>query len=102
EVAMRMERVIRFDYGSIVPWVRRTNYGIVAVAGPDGLLLDADVECHGEDLRTVAHFSVRAGERKHFVLTWFHSATEPRSRIDPERVLVETESFWRKWASRSR
>jgi GH15 family glucan-1,4-alpha-glucosidase len=102
EVPMRMELVIRFDYGSIVPWVRRTNCGIVAVAGPDGLLLDADVECHGEDLRTVAHFSVRAGERKHFVLSWFHSATEPSSRIDAEKVLVQTESFWRKWAGRSR
>src|SRR4029077_4853308 len=29
-VAMRMELVIRFDYGSIVPWVRRRNGGLQA------------------------------------------------------------------------
>jgi GH15 family glucan-1,4-alpha-glucosidase len=102
EVPMRMDLVIRFDYGSIVPWVRRTSCGIVAVAGPDGLLLDADVECHGEDLRTVADFSVRKGERKHFVLTWFHSATESPGPIDADGALVQTERFWREWARRSR
>ncbi|HVW29909.1 MAG TPA: glycoside hydrolase family 15 protein [Polyangiaceae bacterium] len=102
EVQMRMELVIRYDYGSIAPWVRRTKCGISAVAGPDGLMLDADVECHGEDLRTVADFKVRKGERKHFVLTWFHSATEPAPSIDAERALGDTETFWRKWARRSK
>jgi GH15 family glucan-1,4-alpha-glucosidase len=101
EVSMRMELVIRFDYGSIVPWVRRTERGISAIAGPDGLLLDADVECHGEDLRTVAEFSIRKGERRHFALTWFHSAGEPPPVVDAEKALVETEGFWREWSSRS-
>ena len=102
EVAMHMELVIRFDYGSIVPWVRRTPRGIHAVGGPDALILDADVECHGEDLRTVAEFSVRKGERKHFVLTWQHSATEPLPAIDAEHALVQTLGFWRKWSKRSK
>jgi GH15 family glucan-1,4-alpha-glucosidase len=101
EVQMRMELVIRFDYGSIVPWVRRTDRGISAIAGPDALMLDADVECHGEDLRTVADFAVRKGERRHFALTWFHSATEPPPAVDAERALGETEGFWREWSSRS-
>ncbi|HEX4340293.1 MAG TPA: glycoside hydrolase family 15 protein [Polyangiaceae bacterium] len=101
EVVMRMELVIRFDYGSIVPWVRRTDRGISAVAGPDALLLDADVECHGEDLRTVAEFSLRKGERRHFALTWFHSATEPPPLVNAEAALIETEGFWREWSSRS-
>lgn len=100
-VDLRMELVIRFDYGSFVPWVRRTERGILAIAGPDGLLLDADVECHGEDLRTVADFSVQKGERRHFALTWFHSATEPPPVVDAERALEETEGFWREWSARS-
>src|SRR5437016_5871876 len=33
-VPMRMELAIRFDYGSIVPWVRRAGPGISAIAGP--------------------------------------------------------------------
>src|SRR5581483_5908534 len=36
-VEMRSELVIRFDYGHIVPWVRRVDGARLAVAGPDGL-----------------------------------------------------------------
>src|SRR5689334_14365425 len=54
QVPMRMELIIRFDYGSIVPWVRRTERGIRAIAGPNSLLLDTDIDLHGEDLTTVA------------------------------------------------
>ncbi len=62
-VAMRMELVIRTDYGAIVPWVRRSPRGIRAVAGPDALLLTTDVALRGEGLTTVADFTVSAGER---------------------------------------
>jgi GH15 family glucan-1,4-alpha-glucosidase len=48
-VPMRMDLAIRFDYGSVVPWVRRTPGGMTAVAGPDGLLLRAPVPVRGED-----------------------------------------------------
>src|SRR5205807_6191908 len=37
EVEMSSELVIRFDYGSTIPWVRRIDDGRIAVAGPDGL-----------------------------------------------------------------
>src|SRR5262249_50436835 len=78
-VGMLMELVIRFDYGSIVPWVRRVDRGITAIGGPDALILDAEVDCHGEDLRTIAEFSVAKGERKRFTLSWFHSAHDAPS-----------------------
>ena len=39
QVRMRMQLIIRFDYGSIVPWVRAENNGIHAVGGPDILVL---------------------------------------------------------------
>ena len=61
-VAMRMELVIRMDYGSVVPWVRRSARGIRAVAGPDALQLTTDVPLRGEGLTTVADFTVSAGE----------------------------------------
>src|SRR5262245_20566877 len=33
-VPMRMELVLRFDYGSVIPWVRRVDGALVATAGP--------------------------------------------------------------------
>ena len=68
-VATRLDLTIRFDYGSIVPWVRRTDDGILAVAGPDALHLATPVELVGRNFHTIAEFEVRAGERVPFVLT---------------------------------
>jgi len=97
-VPMRMELVIRFGYGSIVPWVRRAGDGMrIAVAGPDALALRTPVSVRGENLRTVAEFTVAAGERAPFVLTWYPSHTAVPEPIDPERSLDETCGFWREW-----
>src|SRR5262245_13920611 len=57
-VEMEMELVIRFDYGSIVPWVRTVEGTLLAVGGPDAVLLRTPVEHQGQDLRTLARFSV--------------------------------------------
>lgn len=72
-VRMRLDLAIRFDDGSIVPWVRRFDSGIVAVGGPDSLLLQTPVELRGEGLHTVADFDVVEGQRVPFDLTWFPS-----------------------------
>ena len=65
--------MIRFDYGRIVPWVRRIDDALVAVAGPDALCLRTPVETHGEGMTTVSEFTLTPGERLGFVLTWFPS-----------------------------
>ena len=73
-VKMRMELVIRFDYGSIVPWVNRIDDdGIHAIAGPDALALHTPVETHGEDKKTVAEFTVSEGDEVPFTLVWYPS-----------------------------
>ena len=82
-VPMRMELRLRFDYGRVVPWVRRDDGAIVTVAGPDSCWLRTPVETHGEDLATVAEFLLEPGDRMPFVLTW-RSPTSPRpSRCTP-------------------
>src|SRR5207249_10324572 len=58
EVAMQMELIIRFDYGQIVPWVRKCHDGLEAIAGPDGLILRTPIETCGKDLTIVAEFAV--------------------------------------------
>ena len=101
-ITVRMELIIRFDYGHIVPWVRKRNGGLEAIAGPEALILRTPVETHGENLRTVAEFTIRKGERVPFVLTWFRSHEPAPRPIDPEHALKETKSFWQEWAGTCR
>ena len=97
-VEMRTELVIRFDYGSVVPWVRRLDDAtILAVAGPDGLTLRTPVDLEPEGMTHTAEFTVRAGERVPFVLTWFPSHEPLPDPVDPEAALADTEGFWRDW-----
>jgi GH15 family glucan-1,4-alpha-glucosidase len=98
-VAMKTELVIRFDYGSVVPWVRRQDHGIVAVAGPENLRLRSDVPLHGQDLTTVGRFSVAEGEQAAFVLTWYPSTAPDPPRHDPHEEIAGTEKWWSEWAA---
>ena len=97
-VTMRSEIVIRFDYGSVVPWVRRTGDGLSAIGGPDALRLRTPVELKGKDFRTYAEFVVAAGERVPFVLTWHPSHRPPPPAADAEREVRKAEEWWREWA----
>jgi GH15 family glucan-1,4-alpha-glucosidase len=100
-VRMKMELVIRFDYGHVVPWVRRADGGIDAIAGPDMLWLRSDVPTSGKHFRTVAEFTVTAGQRVGFDLTWYPSNLPEPGRINVENALVETESWWQEWSDRN-
>jgi GH15 family glucan-1,4-alpha-glucosidase len=97
-VRMRFELVIRFDFGHIVPWVRRVDDALVAVAGPDALCLWSPVETHGEGMTTVAEFTLEQGDRVGFVLTWFPSHEPLPEAVDAEAALRDTEEYWLNWA----
>jgi GH15 family glucan-1,4-alpha-glucosidase len=99
-VPMRLELTIRFDYGSVVPWVRRFDGGISAIGGPDSLLLRSRVPLHGENFHTIAEFTVTEGQRVPFDLTWFPSHLQPPRELDPEEALQSTHAWWAAWSSR--
>jgi GH15 family glucan-1,4-alpha-glucosidase len=99
-VPMRMELTIRFDYGSIVPWVRHVDGALHAIAGPDSVWLRTPVPVRGENLSTVADFTVAEGERAPFMLTWHASHRPAPRRIDPVQALSDAEAWWGEWASR--
>lgn len=100
-LAMHMSLRIRLDYGAIVPWVKHSDGGIAALAGPDALMLRSEVETRGgEDMSTIADFEVKEGQSVAFVLTYYQSHLPPPEEIDPRRILVGVEGFWREWASR--
>src|SRR4051794_6372315 len=96
---MRMDLIIRLDYGSIIPWVRRDDGELSAIAGPDMLRFRGDVETRGEGLTTVAEFSVGEGERLGFALAWHPSAEEPPPGVDVADAIDGAERWWRDWSS---
>jgi GH15 family glucan-1,4-alpha-glucosidase len=101
-VRMRLDLVIRFDYGHVVPWVRKVDGRLGAIAGADALVFATPVETRGEALTTVADFTVRAGDRVPFVLTWHPSHERPPPSVDAFRAIDETTAWWHAWASRHR
>jgi GH15 family glucan-1,4-alpha-glucosidase len=99
-VDMFSELVIRFDYGGTIPWVRRIGDGRIAVAGPDALCFRTPVEHRGENMRTIAEFTVRKGDRVPFTLTWYPSNERPPRAINAEHALDETVTYWEEWSNR--
>ncbi len=100
QVRMKLDLTIRFDYGSVVPWVHKIENGILAIAGPDMIVLRTDVPLHSENMRTQAEFTVAEGQRVLFNLTW-----NPSNRPTPEPINIDaafdkTEKWWREWSSR--
>ncbi len=100
-VALRMELIVRFDYGAILPWVRRQEKTLLMTAGPDTLEFSASIDVTGENMTTVAEFTVAQGQRESFSLNYrpSHLATEPS--IDAADELEKTSAAWRHWSSRS-
>ena len=100
-VRMQGELLLRFDYGRIVPWVRRNEHGLSAIAGPDAAYLRTPAPLEGRDMRTISEFTVKAGDRIPFVLHWAHSYKPVPDRTDPEGALASTQRFWEQWIGRS-
>ncbi len=99
-VDMRSELRFRFGYGDVVPWVRSLDGMLVAVAGPDAVWLASDVAHVGRDFASYGDFTVGAGQRETFTLTWNPSYLHRPYPVDPEAALVATERFWQGWADR--
>ncbi len=101
-VPMRLELRLRCDYGVTVPWVRRTAGGLAAVAGPNAFRLATPVELKGQDLATVAEFTVARGQTIPMMLTWHPSHLEPPPVRDASWLLSATIEWWRRWSARCR
>jgi GH15 family glucan-1,4-alpha-glucosidase len=101
-VAFESELVLRFGYGANVPWVTRLDDGTRrAIAGPDMVILRTPVHLRGKDFTTVSEFTVQAGERIPFVLSYGPSHEPPSAAIDAEEKLKATEKFWTEWIGKS-
>jgi GH15 family glucan-1,4-alpha-glucosidase len=100
QVRMRMELVIRFDHGWIVPWVRTQEGVLRAVGGPDALALRTPAEVHGAGLTSVADFTIEAGQRMPFALSWHPSHEAPPPPLDVVAEVAAAERWWSTWSGR--
>ena len=102
-VQMHSELIVRLGYGSWAPWVTLSESGdLLAIAGPDMLLLRTPVKLRGERMTTVADFTVSAGQRTPFVLTYVPSHLPLPEPVDADDALQSTEEFWQSWTSSCR
>jgi GH15 family glucan-1,4-alpha-glucosidase len=99
--AVEMESVLRlrFGYGKVVPWVQRHGNVIRAIAGPDSACLGSQVQMTGRNMTHEAAFTVRAGDRVPFVLSWQPSHEPLREQVDADQALAATTEFWSQWSS---
>jgi GH15 family glucan-1,4-alpha-glucosidase len=97
-VRMRTELVVRYEYGSVVPWVRKEDDGrLQLTAGPDRMLFDTKVELRGEDMKTLGEFEVSEGEEVSFVLNWSLSYKPLPEVVAASELMKQAESFWGEW-----
>jgi GH15 family glucan-1,4-alpha-glucosidase len=103
EVELHGELILRFGYGAIVPWVTRIDdHTMRAVAGPDMVVLHSSAPFRGEHFRTVGDFSIKAGEKKSFGLTYSLSHEDMPEAVDVEERLAATERYWTGWAAKNK
>ena len=102
EVDLEFKLTMRFDYGSIIPWVRRNpdGSGITAIAGPEAITIYSPIPLHGKNMHTEASFKVRPEEKKSFTLYWYPShLCAPAPHVDLDQQLLKTISWWKNWSS---
>jgi len=97
-VPMHMDLRVRFDYGSIVPWVTQRDGLWHGVAGPDAVVLSTPATVEGAGKASVADFVVSEGESVPFTLAWHPSHHRPPRFSDPLTAVRRTTDWWHRWS----
>ena len=100
QVPFAMELVVRFDYGSVVPWVRKVDGVLLITAGPDTLEFTGSIPMAGRGLKTVATFTVKAGQRESFTLNYRPSHLDTMPAVNAMHEFERTEALWKRWSGR--
>jgi GH15 family glucan-1,4-alpha-glucosidase len=100
KVRMLTELIVRYEYGSITPWVKKEEDGrLQLTAGPDRMLLDTKVPVRGEGMKTVGEFEISQGEEVSFALNWSLSYKSMPEPVEPSALLSQTQDFWTEWVA---
>ncbi len=100
EVTLNSELRLRFDYGSIVPWIRRTERGICAVAGPESVYCFSDMRMEIENETAKSNFTIAAGQQVTFQLSWASTYNPPPLEKHSLQTLENTNVWWQEWSER--
>jgi GH15 family glucan-1,4-alpha-glucosidase len=101
-VVMASDLALRFDYGSIPPWLRVGRRVVCGVVGPDLVVLRAPVDLDCKDGRIVTKFAVEAGQTLAFTLQYGVAHKPEPEPLDPATAIAATERYWRDWIGQFR
>src|SRR5581483_2512619 len=101
-VRMRSTLRVRFEYGSVIPWVRRIDGAMTMIAGAEALCLRSDVETFSKDYATFAEFELDAGDSASFELSWYESGGTRPKEVNVPRAITRTTRWWRDWSQSCR
>jgi GH15 family glucan-1,4-alpha-glucosidase len=99
-VPIVFDLALRFDYGSVPPWLRAHPRTVRAVVGPDLVVLRSPIELCCADDRVRAEFTIAAGESVAFTLQYGLSHDKEPAALEAEAAIRDTETYWREWIGR--
>nr|WP_328698701.1 glycoside hydrolase family 15 protein [Brevibacterium rongguiense] len=106
-VVVEQELRVRFDYGSVVPWVHQQADAagtevFTAVGGPSALALHGPALHPHDSVHEGRHeLSAEAQARATWTLTWFPSWSTAPEPPDPDWARQRTHAAWSQWLERS-
>ena len=100
EVTLLSELKIRFDYGSILPWIKKTDRGICAVAGPESVYCFSDMRFEFSDETARSTFTVGAGQQATFQLSWSSTYYPQPLEKHVLQTLEDTTTWWQGWSGK--
>ncbi len=99
-VAMHMSLSLRFDYGSMSPWTRPHDNGVLCEIGPNQVVLYSPLPVTLGEAAGLLDFTVGPNERHVFVLGYTAAHCPPAPLPDTAAALRDTDRYWRDWMAR--
>jgi len=100
QVELQSQLCVRFDYGSILPWIRRLDRGVRMGAGPERVDCISDLRMEIEENSAISHFTLAAHEQAAFQLTWTRTQDPPPLEKNVKQALADAIQWWRDWSGR--
>jgi hypothetical protein len=91
---MTFDLALRFDYGSIPPWLRVEPRTVCGIIGPDLVVLRSPIDITRAVERVVAEFTIGAGNSLTFTLQYGRSHEPEPPTFDAAAVIGATEEYW--------